>query len=100
MPRWGFLASLPALQLAIYSPEQIQQAKSALRNQLHHIGAEGDLVEEFVERLLKETLADTDNQHKLEDWTETTTKLSDWNGPGDVLRTEFLSPAFKIGTGE
>jgi len=70
-----------------------------LRKELHHIGAEGDLVDDFVEQLLKETMADTDNQHDIKDWTETTTSLPDWNGRGDVIRSEFLSPAFKLKTG-
>ena len=104
MPRWGFLASLPALALATYSQEQIQQAKTALRKQLHHIGAEGHLVEEFVERLLHEAVSDTTNNHALEDWTSTITHLDDWgtaNGPrrGDVIQEVFLSPEFKLKTG-
>jgi hypothetical protein len=99
MPKWSFLASLPALHLAIYSPEQIEQARSSLREQLHHIGAKGDLVDDFVERLLNESLADTDNQHDIEDWTETTMQVNEWKGRGDVIRSEYLSPEFKLMSG-
>jgi hypothetical protein len=102
MPRWGFLASLPALQLATYSPDQIESAKGALRKQLHHIGADGGLVEEFVDKLLQEALSENEfnpHNHKLEDWTETTTELSDWNGRGDIIQSSYLSPTFKLKTG-
>jgi hypothetical protein len=99
MPRWGLFASLPALQLASHSPEQLNQARKNLRDQLHHIGAEGDIVEEFVEKLMEQTLADTDNLHNLEDWTETTAELNEWNGRGDVIQTDYLSPPFTLKTG-
>jgi hypothetical protein len=102
--KWGIFASLPALQLAIYTPEQIEQAKKNLRHELHHIGAEGDIIDEFVERLMEDVLADTDNQHDIKDWTSKTTALEHWstqNGVsrGDVIREEFLSPEFKLKTG-
>jgi len=52
-----------------------------------------------VDQLMEETMADTDNQHDIKDWTETTIPISNWNGRGDVIRTEFVSPAFKLKTG-
>lgn len=101
MPRWGLLASLPALQYAVYTPEQIEQARKNLRHELHHIGAEGDLIEEFVDRLMEDVMADTDNQHDIADWTETTTPLESWSttegeNRGNAIRSEFLSPEFQI----
>jgi len=80
-----------------YSPAQLDLARRHLREQLHHIGADGTLVEDFVEKMLEQNLADVENQHRLEDWTETVATFSDQRG--DVIRSEFLSPAFKLKTG-
>lgn len=97
--RAAFLASLPALLAAEYTKAQLALARKHIRQQiLHHTNVEdGDVVEEFVEKMIGITLADTDNNHKLEDWTEETNVIN--TARGDVIEKTFTSPSFKLMTG-
>lgn len=96
--RAAIFAALLAIREATFTESQLESARTHLRQQiLHHTNAQGSIVDEFVEKMMNITLHDTDNLHKLEDWTETTIPISDHRG--DLTRTEFVSPSFKLMTG-
>jgi len=98
-PLSAFLAALPVLlEARQFTEDQLNLARRHIRQQIvHHTLAEGSVVDDFVEKMMEITMRDTDNHHKVEDWTEETETLNTEHG--EVIKTTFLSPAFKLKTG-
>lgn len=83
-----------------FTEAQLKLARKHIRQQIvHHTQATGGLVDEFVEKLLDITVKDTENNHKLEDWSVEHETVSLEGHGDDVIKTTVLSPAFKLKTG-
>jgi ribosomal protein L17 len=64
------------MQAGQFTEDELNLARKHIRHQiLHHTKAKGSIVDEFVEKMINITLSDTDNNHKLEDWTSNTKTL-------------------------
>jgi len=96
-------ALLVAVQGALaeqFTEAQLSLARKHIRQQIvHHTQATGGVVDEFVEKMIAITTQDTDNNHKLEDWTVEHETVSLKGHGDDVIKTTYLSPAFKLMTG-
>jgi len=83
-----------------FTESQLNLARKHLRQQVvHHTKATGSTVDEFVERMLEISVNDEENNHKLGDWTVEHETVSLEGHGDDVIKSTFLSPAFKLKTG-
>merc|ERR1719230_484630 len=83
-----------------FTETQLKLARKHLRHQIvHHTQATGNIVDDFVEKMIEITKRDPDNNHKLEDWSVKHETVALHGHGDDVTKTTVLSPAFKLKTG-
>jgi len=98
--KFTLLVALRSALAQQFTEAQLNQARRHLRQQItHHTKATGGVVDEFVEKMIDITVRDTDNNHKLEDWTVEHETVSLEGHGDDITKTTYLSPAFKLMTG-
>jgi len=98
--KFTLLVTLPGAFAEQFTETQLTLARKHIRQQItHHTQATGAVVDEFVENMISITEQDTDNNHKLEDWSVEHETVSLEGHGDDVTKTTYLSPAFKLMTG-